>query len=852
MKTKSLFIGLATLSLALSSCVKDESDMLPNPNQREVYTAIIEDIAEGTRATATDAGVFSWTDGDPLSMIAVNLEAGRYTVVDDPVKIAVSDGKGTFTLPEGYTNPTYAGYPLIFTGADATGAIDKISLPSEYGDFETPYTASTNSPMFAEFPTSGDTDQLYFRHLAGVVRVRINNVPAGVRSFVFTSAATEPVTGPFAIDLKEESPEVSFSDASGDTANGNGSTITYDFQTTTAEQNMTFYVPVPVGTYSGFTIELKGETSIVMSKTAGQSNTVERGTLLLMPEIYARGGQEGYEVTTTGGVKTYTVYTAAGLQAVNRIVAGDPADGYATAEMNANIILGNDIVLPAPAEGGSNWIPLGAITENNAFIYEGVFDGNNHKISGLTLNEVLNLDNEQPDYNYASGLIRYMGNGSIENLTLENCDIAVVSKVKSSSENFANVAGFVGFNEKGAIKNCKITGRSSISHTTRAINPDPDFMEIYTGGFVAYNLDVDQTVLGEDAGSIQDCAITGTFNISTVNNADALGGVAIFTGGIVAFNGTSVLRCSNSAECNISNMNNGSFDADNNILSMNAGGVAGSNYYAGKIIESSVSGSCNISNMNQSSSPVYNLESYAGGITGEFVNADPDFAGVINCSVTGACNISNESAVTDSDLHNVASGGIVGAIMYHGLQYGRNAVVGCYAKEVNFVDKQGSGAYIGGIIGYCYTDYGSGSNKEITEDEAIANVSNYAYRCSISSTPDGTKSDINKLSYGENNVGNYKEITDLLETLDKKSEDYRYLKGIIEDYFNTYTPYSAPDTFWYLDYELPKVSGGEPVTWSGVAAILNESLECVYSAVPYNYVWNPNAVPGSDNMFNPL
>ena len=180
--------------------------------------------------------------------------------------------------------------------------------------------------------------------------------------------------------------------------------------------------------------------------------------------------------------------------------------------LSGNYILTNDIDLSI-----INWTPIG--TEDESFI--GTFDGNGHKITGLTID---NTDSE------ALGLFGYVDSGgTVKNLTVSGsvidtgrCVGGVVGyNVAGTVENCCNtgevsggveiVGGVVGFNESGTVKNCYNTGE---------VSGDVGF----TGGVVGYNV----------AGTVENC-----YNTGKVSDDGSAGGVI---GWIITGSGT-VTNC---------------------------------------------------------------------------------------------------------------------------------------------------------------------------------------------------------------------------------------------------------------------------------------------------------------------
>lgn len=198
---------------------------------------------------------------------------------------------------------------------------------------------------------------------------------------------------------------------------------------------------------------------------------VEEGSILNWTE----GGSEtgiasvmNYDYDASSN--TYTVYTAEGLYYWAEAARND---------LSTNCILAANIPLEIPAENGSNWTTLGDYTNS----YSGVFEGNGHSISNLTISGGA--------YQGIFGTISE--SSEVRNLTLIDVNIsgsqyigAITGGVKSSDTN------------QGKIYNCSVTGTVNGSHDNS-----------YTGGFAGYS-----------QGIIQACQFSGT-----VKGVSYLGGI---------------------------------------------------------------------------------------------------------------------------------------------------------------------------------------------------------------------------------------------------------------------------------------------------------------------------------------
>lgn len=235
--------------------------------------------------------------------------------------------------------------------------------------------------------------------------------------------------------------------------------------------------------------------------------------------------------------KTRTKRMFAGLLALLMIISAMPM--YILAEESDNIIISNEaelqtfaanvnggnsyegktVVLTANINlGGENnpWTPIG--TSANSF--KGTFDGNYHIISGLYIDSTSNYQ----------GLFGYVSGGTIENVTVQG-------NVTSMG---GYIAGIVGYNNRGVIRNCS---------STVDVNGNGGNFVHYYGGVAAYN-----------SGTVTGCVNGGTVT--------ATGGAAC--GGIVGCNfGGNVVDCYNKGKIN----NPGS----------HIGGVVGQNRNSGEV-----------------------------------------------------------------------------------------------------------------------------------------------------------------------------------------------------------------------------------------------------------------------------
>lgn len=239
--------------------------------------ATAESLVEGTKANVSDAGAFTWQTGDVIS--AYKTDGTKLN--SSPLGVGGSV-TANFEFATGWNSTDY---PTAYYPSDVTYASDNVTVPATRA-----WVADNTAPtMRAEY--SGAYN---FKHLGGVVRVQIVNVPTDARKFVFKTPGYK-INGEFA--LVENAGVYSIATvASADEAE---QTFTLTFDAPAAGTTMNFYVPVPVGTYAnGFSISLlNGSDEAIYAKTGASSQSVALRQLILMSPITLAGGV-GDDATT--------------------------------------------------------------------------------------------------------------------------------------------------------------------------------------------------------------------------------------------------------------------------------------------------------------------------------------------------------------------------------------------------------------------------------------------------------------------------------------------------------------------------------------------------------------------------
>lgn len=297
------FLAMATLSLLIAGCENKDFEEAGLLNGNVRIKATMEQ-KEATRSLVDDSGKFTWAEGDTISV---------FTSTNGNRKFGLVSGKGTAegtfegTLQGGETMSTCAVYPYN-AGHKVSETTLTVTLPAEYGDFNTDYDPNTHAIMVAKFDAAQSQTSLSnldFKHLGGVLRFAIDNMPVGAAQFVFT-AADKDVTGTFTASLGDAEPVIK----AGSSATTNN-TVAIKFKPLTkATDGMIFYVPLPVGKYNGFSIAVKNEGGTQLASfTTTAKNTLNRRTLARIPKLRfssVSGSLEGAEANVSSDTEVET------------------------------------------------------------------------------------------------------------------------------------------------------------------------------------------------------------------------------------------------------------------------------------------------------------------------------------------------------------------------------------------------------------------------------------------------------------------------------------------------------------------------------------------------------------------
>ena len=301
MKKVSLIL-LSASAFIFTNCTQQEIDA--PINETCVLNAVMEDVGQ-TKSDATDEGIFTWSENDTIYV---------HTTEGFRVGTLIGEG-GTASASFGYTligeeeETGYAVYPYNESHNITSEAI-KVVLPASYELGAT--LRNTNAIMLAS-PASdaavvdeSKANTYRFQHLAGVMRFKFENVPAGVDRFELSLGGAK-INGEFVVA------DAHIATATTEVEAEKATSLTFD--ALKERSDITLFVPVPVGTYTGANLAFYAGETEIWSYESSKTNTVARKNLVRMPVVKI-SSSEGTIVTEVGDADALKAAIAAGGEVV--------------------------------------------------------------------------------------------------------------------------------------------------------------------------------------------------------------------------------------------------------------------------------------------------------------------------------------------------------------------------------------------------------------------------------------------------------------------------------------------------------------------------------------------------------
>jgi hypothetical protein len=277
MRTKSLAAIVVVASIALTGCSNEDFSEFFSGQNEDSITAL---IVSNSRSDVTEAGVYSWTEGDAIDVWSTGGSTYSTYTAASADDAAANKFTGGGTADKG----KYASYPSdIFSGLNDDAKSFTVTLPTSIGKDGDTYVPNANTPMLG---TKGEGSSYEFKHLGAALRFVVNNIPAsGLTEFRLTTIGGEKINGTYTVSISDADPTITLNP---DQTEGSDS-YSIKFSATSFNDDNTaahFIVPIPAGTYSqGFKVELLNEGTVIATSKLRKEITLNRADLGIYPEI---------------------------------------------------------------------------------------------------------------------------------------------------------------------------------------------------------------------------------------------------------------------------------------------------------------------------------------------------------------------------------------------------------------------------------------------------------------------------------------------------------------------------------------------------------------------------------------
>ena len=225
------------------------------------------------KATLNDSFQMLWAEDDLIVVVGEDNNQCVYKLDDSSVGLA----QGVFNYESGSHitagSKIHAIYPQFDSNFDSNYGNAYIHLQTEYA-----YSANTSFAPMVSF----ESEDLHFKHVGGLVKITLNNVP-GVANKVSMTMDT-PITGWYTFDPANAGTSGIVSGSEHTSTAGN--TVSFNIATATAARNLVFFFPVPViSTKPKITLDVYAGTAKLFEKTASNQHTIGRGEILAMKPL---------------------------------------------------------------------------------------------------------------------------------------------------------------------------------------------------------------------------------------------------------------------------------------------------------------------------------------------------------------------------------------------------------------------------------------------------------------------------------------------------------------------------------------------------------------------------------------
>ena len=268
------YCAAAALLLVLPECTR-EAEILEGAEQ--ILTALAPDTQPVTRSQIGATGSFTWDAEDLIAIHYTNLfpAYSNYRIA------SLKEGAGTATakfslLPNGERDG-FALYPSVIADKDypgLPGGVLRVHMPQSYPLKSTSMGWTAPLPMLASNVPGQD---LNFAHLAALVRLTLNAVPAGTQYIKVSSDYN--LSGSFVVQDLGGEPYIA---ADNSNTGGDFPFMVFSFPSAlgTATSGLVLNVPFPTGHYTNFSVTALDASHLELScVNLGVDRVLARGKM---------------------------------------------------------------------------------------------------------------------------------------------------------------------------------------------------------------------------------------------------------------------------------------------------------------------------------------------------------------------------------------------------------------------------------------------------------------------------------------------------------------------------------------------------------------------------------------------
>ena len=284
MKSNMIKCWFLLVLLMLAAC-QEKEELASTAKGSVSLKATIE--SDGTRTSVDEEGHVSWVETDAIGVFGEETRNAKFQ--------SISSGSSVFFVGEMSSRqdiPTLAYYPYD-ENAVLDGNTLHFTLPSEYQ-----YTGESNAPMLGIKQADGD---FMFKHLCGLLKVTIKNMPENAKRLFVVSEGTEEKEAP-AIAGDVVVSDVTAEGATLSIAKNGGHEVSIDLKNTSAQETYTFYLPVPVGEYPKLSVKLEMNDGVIYMDKSVSNVKMVRAKMLDMPVLDAEKEKTGITAIVRGTV----------------------------------------------------------------------------------------------------------------------------------------------------------------------------------------------------------------------------------------------------------------------------------------------------------------------------------------------------------------------------------------------------------------------------------------------------------------------------------------------------------------------------------------------------------------------